>query len=276
MARSRFVHDIIMRLWPLGKVVNWLASRPVVGPLFESLACAEDDEAIIIPIAEVVQGTQSVVLPYQLLAPMVAQASTRVLLEKCLCRQGENCQTYPHGIGCLFLGPGAAEIHPSLGRVVDVNEALAHLEQGMEAGLLPSIVHSGFDAWLLGIPYRRELAVCFCCECCCSVHQSLRAGPPRGWESVTRLPGLSVEVGPECSLCGTCQMVCPVSAISKVDGQMGVDDDDRCKGCGRCAAACPEGAITLRMAEGVDVQRLVSERVQTRTDILTVATDQTG
>ena len=275
MARSRFVHDIIMRLWPLGKAVNWLASRPVVGRLFEPLAYAEEDEAIIIPVAEVVQGTQSVVLPYQLLAPMVAQASTRVLLERCLCRQGENCQTYPHEIGCLFLGPGAAEIHPSLGRVVSVNEALAHLEQGMEVGLLPSIVHSGFDAWLLGIPYRREIAVCFCCECCCSVHQSLRAGPPRGWESVIRLPGLSVEVGPECTLCGTCQMVCPVSAIAKVDGQMGVDDE-LCKGCGRCAAACPEGAITLRMAEGMDVQSLVSERVQTRTDILTVAMDRTG
>ena len=275
MARSRFVHDIVMWFWPLGKAVNWLASRPVIGPLFEPLVYAEDDEAIIIPVGEVVRGTQSVVLPYQLLAPLVAEASTRVLLKNCLCRQGENCQTYPHEIGCLFLGPGAAEIHADLGRVVDVNEALAHLEQGMEAGLLPSIVHSGFDAWLLGIPYRKELAVCFCCECCCSVHQSLRAGPPRGWENVTRLPGLSVDVGLACTLCGSCQTVCPTGAISEVDEQMRIDDG-RCKGCGRCAAACPERAITLRLAEEVDVHRLVSERVQARTDILTEATDRTG
>lgn len=56
---------------------------------------------------------------------------------------------------------------------------------------------SSFDAWLLDIPYRRAIAVCFCCDCCCSVRQGLRLGPAAFWETVVRLPGLSVTPGPD-------------------------------------------------------------------------------
>lgn len=265
MSRSRHAFNLVVKLWPLGTVMNRLGNWPVLGLLLRPCFSPAGNEAIIIPVQEAVQGTESVVLPFPLLTPLVARASARFILDECMCRRGENCQAYPQGLGCLFLGDGAAEISPAMGRPASVDEALAHARQAMDAGLVPLIVHASFDAWLLGIPYRRMLAVCFCCDCCCTVRQGLRLGPAAFWETVVRLPGLAVNVGPECTGCGACVAVCHVGALSLAEGMARVDEG--CKGCGRCAAACPAGAITLRLAEDVDVLDRLLERIEQRTEI---------
>jgi len=51
------------------------------------------------------------------------------------------------------------------------------------------------------------------------------------WVDVTR-----------CTGCGACVEVCPVGAISLVDGKARVYVKS-CTGCGACADACPEGVI---------------------------------
>ncbi len=260
MGRSRFVYDVLVRLWPLGKLTYWLGNRPLLRPLLRSQFRAEENEAIIIPLNEAVRGTESVVLPYTLLPPLIERAGARVIMDHCLCRRGENCRTYPHEIGCLFLGSGAAEMDPRLGQPADAERAMAHARRAMEAGLVPLVVHAAFDAWIVGIPYRRMLAICFCCDCCCTVRHGLRLGPPAFWGTVVRLPGLGVVVGDACLGCGACVQVCPVRAIVLEGGE-------QCKGCGRCAAACPNGAITLRVDEDVDVLGSLLARIERRTEI---------
>jgi hypothetical protein len=158
MGRSKLAYDVMMRLWPLGKLTYWLGNRPLLRPLMRSQFRAEENDAVIIPVNETLRGAESVVLPYDLLAPLVERASACVILNHCLCRQGENCRTYPHEIGCIFLGDGAAGIAPRLGQAADVEEAMAHLQRAMEAGLTPLVVHAAFDAWIVGIPYHRMLA----------------------------------------------------------------------------------------------------------------------
>jgi ferredoxin len=265
VGRSRLVYDVLMKLWPLGNMFYWLSNRPVVGPLVQPYISASGDEAIIIPVQEAVRGTESVVLPYPLLTPLVERVSTRFLLSECMCRRGENCHSYPQDLGCLFLGDSAAEIAPTMGRPVDAAEALAHVQRAMEIGLVPLVIHAAFDAWVLGIPYDRTLAICFCCDCCCTVRQGLRLGPPAFWDTVVRLPGLTVAVGPECVGCGACVDACHVRAISLDDGQAHIGD--HCKGCGRCAAVCPIGAITLHLAEDVDVLDHLLTRIEQRTNV---------
>jgi ferredoxin len=266
VGRSKIAYTLLMKLWPLGKVLYWLSNRPVIGSLLQPCISVAGDEAIIIPVQEVVWGTESVVLPYPLLAPLVERASPRFLLNECMCRRGEHCQVYPRDLGCLFLGDGAAEIASDIGRPVDVDEALAHIQRAMEIGLVPLVIHAAFDAWILDVPYDRTLAICFCCDCCCTVRQGLRLGPPAFWDTVVRLPGLTVAVGPECVGCGTCVDVCHVRAISLVDGQAHILE--RCKGCGRCASVCPNGAITLGATEDVDILNRLLARVERYTGVL--------
>ncbi len=266
MPRSKFAYDALMKLWPLGKVIYWLGNRPLVGLLVRPFISAANDAATIIPVHETVRGTESVALPYPVLTPIVERASTRFLLHECMCRRGENCQTYPHDLGCLVLGAGAAAIDPALGRPVDVEEALAHVQRAMDIGLVPLVVHAAFDAWMLGIPYRRMMTVCFCCDCCCAVRLGLRMGPPSFWDTVVRLPGLTVTVGPECVGCGKCVEVCHVRAIAVDNGHARIAE--QCKGCGRCAAVCPTGAITLHLADDVDVVGDLLAHVERDTRIL--------
>ena len=265
MSRSKLALDIIVKLWPLGRVVNWLGNRPLIGPLLRPYFSAEGNESIIIPVQEAVRGAESVLLPYPLLTPLLERTGARFIKNECLCRRSEGCQTYPRSTGCIFLGDGAAEINPAMGRLAGVGEALAHVQRAMETGLVPLVVHSSFDAWMLDIPYRRMLAVCFCCDCCCTVRDGLRLGPRAFWDTVLRLPGLTVTVGSECVGCGTCVGVCHVRAIVLNGGWACISD--LCKGCGRCADVCPQGAITLRVAGDVDVLGRLLARIERRTDI---------
>jgi UDP-glucose 4-epimerase len=224
-----------------------------------------DNEAIIIPVHEAVQGAESVVLPYPLLDPLLAQASLRFIMNECMCRSGENCQQYPHNFGCLFLGDGVMEINSEMGRLASVEEARNHVRRAIEIGLVPLVVHTAFDGWMLGISYRRMLGICFCCDCCCAVRLGLKLGPPVFWDTVVRLPGLSVSVGAECIGCGRCVEACHVRAISLDDGLASING--HCKGCGRCAAVCPTGAIRLNVGESLDVWNGLLARISRRTDI---------
>jgi ferredoxin len=47
-----------------------------------------------------------------------------------------------------------------------------------------------------------------------------------------------------CTLCGTCLVICPADAISLGD-QAAVIDPEACTGCGACVDYCPEGAVAL-------------------------------
>jgi UDP-glucose 4-epimerase len=239
---------------------------PLIGRLLAPLFRAEQNEAILLPIGEAIQGGESVVLPYPLLAPLIEGASARTILNECVCRRVEGCQAYPRDVGCLFLGDGAAQIDGELGRRATVEEALAHVERAMSAGLMPTILHAAFDAYLLDIPYRRMLTVCFCCDCCCTIRYGLRTGPQAFRDAVVRLPGLTVRVGEGCTGCGACLSACDAGAIALSDGRASVDER-QCKGCGRCAAACPEGAIEVRVADEAEVLGGLYARIAGRTEI---------
>jgi UDP-glucose 4-epimerase len=265
MARSKLAFDLWMATWPLGKVQYRLSKLPLFRRLAESWFRPEENEAIIIPVNEVLTPSPSTVLPYALLSPLLEQASHRFILNECLCRRANHCQTYPREVGCLFLGDAAAQINPALGRSVTCDEGLAHMHRAMDVGLVPLIIHSAFDAHLLGIPYQRMLAICFCCDCCCSTRQGLRLGPPAFWQTVVRLPGLVVSVGPECTGCGLCLDTCHVQAVTLIDGQARIGEG--CKGCGRCASVCPAGAITLSLTDEAAALGQLRARIQHRTDI---------
>lgn len=266
MRNSRHLYDMILAGgWPLVKAAYRLGRRPVAGPLLRPLFSPRIHQAVILPVMEPVQTGQQTPLPYALLERLVAQASARVIMDQCVCRVKENCQAHPHNLGCLFLGEGARQIHPSLGRLADEQTVRSHIQRATAEGLVPMITHTVVDAVALGIPFRRMLTVCFCCDCCCAIRQGLRTGPPAFWELVQRLPGLAVTVSDACEMCEQCVGVCPVGAISMDHDRAEIAE--HCKGCGLCVQACPNGAIALQQSGGAEAQAALLASITRRTRI---------
>jgi UDP-glucose 4-epimerase len=265
MGRSRRIYELLLHVWPLVKVAFHLGKQPVIGPLFRPLMDERSNQVTVLPVNESIPVGQNSPLPVKLLLSLAQQASERFIMSDCLCRSREGCQEHSRDLGCLFLGEGAAQIHPSLGRLASLDEVRAHIERASAEGLLPMIVHTRFDALTLGIPYRRMLTICFCCECCCIVHRGLRTGPSSFWKAVQPLPGLSVSVGDECTQCGLCAPSCPVRAIS-MDHDRAIISE-ACIGCGCCASECPTGAIRLQVDDEQAALQGLLGRVQKYGDI---------
>lgn len=50
-------------------------------------------------------------------------------------------------------------------------------------------------------------------------------------------------ISDECISCGSCESVCPNSAIAEGDGKYEIDPA-KCDSCGACASNCPVDAIS--------------------------------
>ena len=265
MSRPVFTYELVMKLWPLTKVAYKLGKKPVAGSMLRTFFSPRLNHLTIVPVNETISTGESLVLPYFILDAIIEQASHCFIMKECMCRRNEGCQSYPHNTGCLFLGDGAALINPSLGSLSTKEMALAHVRSATKAGLVPLVAHTVFDSALLGIPHRRMLTICFCCECCCTVRHGLRLGPPALWDVVMPLPGLYVESSDECTGCGTCIEICPVGAISLSKDRSIISA--ACKGCGRCVPVCPMGAINMNMRDRELALHRLWEKVSHQTAI---------
>ena len=238
MGRSKRTYDVIMRFYRLfQRLDEW--------KLIPHNDSEENTSGHIIPVEEVIVGGRQVVLPMDVLTPLIRRADTVAIMNECFCRRGEKCRAFPRELGCLLLGDAARDLSRGLGRIVTKEEALAHSARAIDMGLLPLVVHNRFDAWIWGLEYRRMMNICFCCECCCSVRMGVKNEiSPGFFQNIHRLPGLRIEVGDGCRGCGVCRDVCIAGAIT-IREDRAVVDHDRCKGCGRCVTVCAVGAATL-------------------------------
>jgi len=256
MSRPLWFVQLLKKIFP----TRYHLARWTRVPLFDRLVeacffagdrifCLPQDQALrTIQIDQPVALPEEVVLPSQVVEYFIKQAKTHWLMNTCLCREANHCQSYPTELGCLFLGEAAAGINPRLGRPVTKIEALAHVRRCREAGLVHVIGRSRVDAFWLGVgPAEKLLTICNCCPCCCLISVSPHLAPRLG-ARITRLPGVSITVNERCLGCGTCAAgICVVDAISLLNGRAVIGD--ACRGCGRCVAVCPQQAIELAVED---------------------------
>ena len=195
-------------------------------------------------INQKIEPGESRAVPSAVVTHFIKEANHIFLMDKCICREAADCQEHDHDIGCIFLGEAVLEINPKLGRMVDKDAALAHVEKARDAGLVHLIGRDKMDSVWLGVQTStRLMTICNCCSCCC-LFKFLPNLAPKLQKKVERMPWVSIEVTEACSGCGVCtEDVCFIDAIHLENGRAVIDED--CRGCGNCAEMCPRGAIRI-------------------------------
>jgi len=270
MARPVWFVKLIEKTFPSRFVLARLTNWPVIGRLVDRWLF-EDDDLYYVPsnrvvtVNESVEAPPSTVLPAQVVDHFVEKANYHWIMDRCICRQAEQCQDYPIELGCLFLGEAVLQINPKLGRLVSKEEAREHVRRCREAGLVHLVGRNKLDTVWLGVgPGEKLLTICNCCPCCCLWRMLPSIAPEIGGK-VRALPGVTVTVTDRCVGCSACtEGICFVDAIHLVNGR--AVHSDACRGCGRCVSVCPEGAIELSFDDERVAQHMI-EHLSTLVDV---------
>ncbi len=173
-------------------------------------------------------------LPYEQ-ADEILRAQKKILVAPCICRRehkmaGAGCDRPEEA--CLVFGLGAEYYERNgLGRMIELDEALAILRRAEQAGL---VLQPGNA--------QRPLNICCCCGCCCQVLKNLARHPrPADLASSPYRVELAADA---CVGCGACVERCPMGALT-CDGERAAVDRARCIGCGVCVSTCPGDALGL-------------------------------
>jgi ferredoxin len=262
MSRPIWFVQLLKKAFPNRYLAARATRVPILGELLNRWLFEGDDLFFMpsrraIQINENVTNPDEVVLPSEVVEHFIQQAKVHWIMTSCICRQGDHCKRYPVDRGCLFLGEAALGINPQLGRRVTKAQALNHVEQCREAGLIHLVGRNKLDTVWLGVgPGEKLLTICNCCPCCC-LWRVVPHIAPHIHAKITRMPGVSVAISDRCEGCGTCtDDVCFVDALHLLDGRATIAET--CKGCGRCVTVCPEGAIELTILSDSFTQAAIS------------------
>ncbi len=194
------------------------------------------------PASLTVELPRQGVLPLQPLARAVEGAGL-IALAHCPCRVSAlvlGQKSCPHSLEVCLKYDEMAQfvIDKGLARRISADQAMAVLKAAEEEGLVHMV-----DNVAGGIKHT-----CNCCGCWCwNVGIIKRRKVPR--DALMACYYIREDQPGECLMCGACQEVCPVGAVSM--GEEGaVVDREWCIGCGVCAVRCPAGCIS--MAERAD------------------------
>ena len=253
----------------IGKLIAWYLFRGNKIYYLPQDQVISSDQVVrsdqVIQIDQSVEAPVNTVLPSQVIEHFIKKAKFHWIMNRCVCRDGNQCQDYPIDLGCIFLGEAASQIHPELGRRVTVDEALHHLERCREAGLIQMIGRDRLDDVVLGVgPGHKLMTICNCCQCCC-LWRILPIAADRISSQVKKMPGVSVRVNADCDGCELCtDNVCFTGAVQMNDATAEINEE--CRGCGRCVEVCPQGAIEISI-ENPDYIAQAIEDLSTLVDL---------
>jgi len=204
--------------------------------------------------------------PVSVIEHFIRQASHHLILSRCPCRSENDCQDFDPEFGCTFLGPAVLKVDPEVGRLVSREEALEHLHQATEAGLVSCLGKFKFDAVMLGVQKHHHdlMTICHCCPCCC-LSTSIPYASREARDTVVKMEGVSVRVDADkCNGCGKCVKACTFKQIRVADKKAVIGEE--CKGCGRCAMVCKQGAISVFIEDPTYIEACI-KRISSRVNI---------
>jgi ferredoxin len=263
MARPIWFVNLLKRFFPDRFWMAKLTHLPIVGSLVDYSLFRGDDIVYlakdnVIPVNAEIHSPEEIVLPSQVVDHFIHAANYHWIMDFCICRESDQCEVYPHHLGCLFLGEAVLDINPKLGQLVSEEDALAHARRCREAGLVHMIGRNRLDmVWLGATPGEKLLTICNCCPCCC-LWKMLPVIAPDIGKKIHKMPGIHVMVTDQCAGCGTCtDEICFVDAIHLENGQAVISE--ACRGCGHCVEICPNNAIEIMIESSSFVQQTIAE-----------------
>jgi len=257
LRRKLFLHkdnwDIAAKYIPAVTASFKKLTHPVYGKLLRKITGFEGKgrytQSYIVPINRKVDyQSKNVIIPIDKIRQIIKISNFRAIMNSCICRDGCSCKNYPHNIGCLQLGEGSRNMtRRGIAHEATEEEALAHLENAAELGLVAICAWVEMEALILGVPeedHEKYLEICLCCPCCCMGMRSFKATfhneTLKGRFNTTGWRARGVE---ECVGCEKCAKICPMEAITMNGGNITISD--KCIGCGLCATKCPKDAIVM-------------------------------
>jgi ferredoxin len=263
MARPLWFVKLLKKIFPSIKFLAKMTNLPILSYAFDHLLFKGDD-IIYLPQDRVIEVNKElneyseIVLPSQVLEHFIDKAKHHWIMNFCICRSSMDCKDYPKELGCLFLGDAVLDINPQLGRLVSKEEALNHLKNCQNAGLVHMVGRNKLDAQWLGVKSGEKLlSICNCCPCCCLWRVSPILAPKIG-SKVKKMAGVDVRVTEKCIGCGSCMKgICFVDAIKMIDNHAVISEE--CRGCGRCVLVCPQNAIELTIKDKKYIENSIKE-----------------
>ncbi|MFH0996594.1 MAG: 4Fe-4S binding protein [Pseudomonadota bacterium] len=204
----------------------------------------------VIPVSKSITVEMNV-MPYEE-AESIIKKQSKIVVAPCICRKEQNMAG--HGCDrpletCLTLGAGALFYEQNgIGRSISQEEALAILNEGIEAGLVLQPSNS-----------QNPFVICMCCGCCCLVLKNLNRLPEPARVANTNYYVTVSEN--DCTGCGNCEDICQMGAII-VKGESAVVNLARCIGCGLCVARCEFNATTLVKKEESEIYAIPANTVE--------------
>jgi ferredoxin len=264
---KKMVRFMLRLSWPIIIVAKRWSSLPILKWVINPFFAYPWNEVTAIPINEKILPPESLILPRRVVERLISEINDIFILDECICRDKEDCESYPRDIGCMALGPAISRMHPSHGRRVAKEDAVAHIRRASKAGLIANVAHVWVDPVAFGLTdFKRLMFICFCCDCCCLYRTHMEKRGPNLDRAYKKLPGISVTVNPEkCNSCGICVERCFVSEMVLEKGIAMVGEG--CKGCGRCVEVCPEEAVSLRIENEEIIYRQMRDRIEDVADI---------
>ncbi len=257
---KKVIKVMVWLSWPIIIAGKKFSSYPVLKWIIYPFFRRPWNEVTSIPINVPVEAPSSVTVPIRVLERLVRGVNERFALNECICRGHNKCDDPPRSIGCLALGPATKRMHPSNGRYLSEDEALAHIKMAASHGLIANIAHVWIDPLAYQTRFKDLMFICFCDDTNCLYRTHMKKRGPTLDGTYKKLPGIEVTVdAAKCTGCGACIDPCFVAAIEMKEGKavIGVD----CKGCGRCVDVCPEKAIDLTIANEEELYRQMLERI---------------
>ncbi|NPV60672.1 MAG: 4Fe-4S binding protein [Actinobacteria bacterium] len=285
--RSKKSFDRFLRLYKYKDTAFKMTNWPLFKQAGRRVLDAENTCLTYVPIYEDMELPPGVAAPVSVIEHFIREASHHLILSRCPCRSENGCEEFDPYFGCTFLGPAVLDVDPEVGRLVSTEEALEHLRQATEMGLVSCLGKFKGDAIMLGLKdHHRLMTICHCCPCCC-ISTAIPLASRETRDVLVKMEGLTIAVDEaKCNGCGKCVKACIFDQITLADrepspGGNGQEEGapgegrrprklavigEECKGCGRCAMVCKQGAISVRIDDPSYIEACV-ERISAKVEI---------